>query len=96
MTFQMWSVILRVYVSTERNVSFIPQQNECMVNFFIVRRQKAPVLLYGMHHEVSDPQLFHTDENLTLLFNFVAVVKAHLLGVQGMPKIFLEMSQIWH
>jgi hypothetical protein len=54
------------------------------------------VLLYGMCHKVCDPQLFHMDENSTLLFNFVAVVKAHLFGVQGMPKIFLELSQIWH
>lgn len=51
-------------------------------HFFIVRRQKAPVLLYGMCHEVCDPRLFHTDENLTLLFNFVAVVKAHLFGAK--------------
>jgi len=36
------------------------------------------------------------DENSTLMFNFVAVVKAHLFGVQGIPKIFLELSQIWH
>jgi hypothetical protein len=47
-----------------------------------------------MCHKVCDPQLFHTDENSTLLFNFVAVVKAHLSGVQSMPKIFLELSQI--
>jgi hypothetical protein len=49
------------------------------------------VLLYDMCHTVCDPQLFHTDENSTPLFNFVAVVKAHLFGVQGMPKIFLRV-----
>jgi len=54
------------------------------------------VLLYGMCRKVCDPQLFHMDENSTLMFNFVAVVKAHLFGVQGIPKIFLELSQIWH
>jgi hypothetical protein len=69
-----------------------------VVNFCIVGHQKVPVhkiqFCCMMCHKVCNPQLFHAEEISTLLFNFVAVVKVHLFGVQGMPKIILEMSQI--